>query len=60
MTGVVAARDELDEPTRETFDDSGEMFSLRRLNSNRKRRLTKLKRDWASMPITSAYKSVTY
>ena len=59
ITGVVA-NEALDEPTRVTFDDNGEMFSLSRLNSNKKRRLTKLNRDWANTPITSAYRSVTY
>ena len=40
--------------------DRGEMFNLSCLNSIRKRRLTRLNLDCATVPITSAYKSVTY
>ena len=37
----------------------GDMLSLRRVNSLWKRRLTRANRDWAMMPSTSAYSSVT-
>ena len=39
--------------------DNGDMYTLSFSNSIRKRRFTKLKRDWARVPMTSAYKSVT-
>ena len=37
----------------------GEIFNFSCLNSIRKRRLTRPNLDWAMVPTTSAYKSVT-